>query len=139
MYLLDTNVISEMRKFRTGHGEASVFRWVKSVDSDALYLSAITVFEMESGVLRLMPKDVAQARLLGDWLHLRVLPKFTDHILPVDQAVALQCAALHVPKTKAYRDSLIAATALVHGMTVVTRNEKDFVPMGVPVLNPWVG
>jgi predicted nucleic acid-binding protein len=84
-----------------------------------------------------MQKDPVQGTMLDAWLHNRVLVEFAGRILSVDTDIALRCALLHVPKTQSYRDSLIAATALVHGMTVVTRNEKDFAPMGVRVVNPW--
>lgn len=139
MWLLDTNVISEMRKIRTGRADPSVVRWSKSLVQNDMYLSAITIFEMEIGVLKLMRKDIMQAQVLEEWLHKSVLPEFDGRILGVDTDVSLRCAALHTNQTKPYRDSLIAATALVHGLTVVTRNVKDFVRTGVKVLNPWEG
>jgi predicted nucleic acid-binding protein len=71
------------------------------------------------------------------WMDNHVLPEFAARVLPVDTAVAQRCARLHVPDRRAERDALIAATALVHGMTIVTRNIADFEPTGVPVLNPW--
>jgi predicted nucleic acid-binding protein len=136
MFLLDTNVISEMRKIQSGRADLRLSRWIQSVRSDDFYLSAITIFEMEVGVQLMMRKDPAQGRFLWDWLHAYVLPSFATRILVIDAEVSLRCAALHVPVTAPYHDSLIGATALVHGMTVVTRNVKDFVPMGVKVLNP---
>jgi predicted nucleic acid-binding protein len=102
-----------------------------------LYLSAITILELELGILQIGRKDAAQDALLRAWLGTLVLPAFDGRILPVDVAVAQRCAALHVPDPRAERDALIAATALVHGMTVVTRNVIDFTATGVPVLNPW--
>lgn len=75
--------------------------------------------------------------MLREWLERNVLPSFRDHILPIDVAVAQRCAALHVPNRRPDRDAFIGATALVHGMTVATRNVADFTPMGVPVVNPW--
>jgi len=139
MLLLDTMVISEMRKLEKGLGDPQVRRWLVAVDADSLYLSVITVSEMEAGHLSMLRKDVLQAGPLGEWLYQRVLPEFERRLLSVDRDVALRCAALHIPNPRPYRDSLIAATALVHGMTVVTRNVKDFEPMGVKVLNPWTG
>jgi toxin FitB len=139
MYLLDTNVISEMRKVMAGRGDRGVQRWSNSVPEDITYLSTITVLESETGILLMLRKDPIQARVLREWLHGYVLPRFAGRILGVDTEIALRCATLHVPVTAPYRDSLIAATALVHGMRVVTRNVKDFVPMGVGVLNPWEG
>ncbi len=139
MFLLDTNVISEMRRFRTGRANPLVQRSLAGIPHEALFLSAITIFEMEFGVQQMMRKDVVQGLLLEEWLHQRVLPEFRERILHVDAAVSLRCAGLHVPKTPDYRDSFIAATALVHGLTVVTRNVKDFQPLGCKVLNPWEG
>jgi predicted nucleic acid-binding protein len=137
MYLVDTNVISEMRKLQTGRANLGVERWSKSVEEQLLYLSDITILESETGVLLMERKDPMQARRLRDWLHGQVLPTFAGRILGVNTEIALRCAPLHVPITAPYRDALIAATALVHGLTVVTRNVKDFAPMGCKVLNPW--
>jgi len=137
MYLVDTNVISEIRKASAGRADPGVKRWFRSVRQDVVYLSDVSVIELQTGVLRMVRKDPEQATLLRTWLHEYVLPEFAGRILPVDTAVALRCAELHVPVTAPYRDSMIAATALVHGLTVVTRNVKDFQPMGVSVFNPW--
>lgn len=137
MFLLDTNVISELRKAGDGRADANVTRWLASVDAESLFLSVITVFELELGVLRLEKRDAAQGVRLRRWMDTRVLPEFSTRILQIDRAVALRCAPLHVPDPRSQHDAYIAATALVHGMTVVTRNEEDFAPMGVPMLNPW--
>jgi len=102
-------------------------------------LSAISVLELERGTLLMERRDPAQGAMLRSWMENLVMPSFAGRILPVDTPVALRCAALHVPDPKSYRDALIAATALVHGMTVVTRNVSDFEPSGVAVLNPWNG
>ena len=135
MYLLDTNVISEMRKTERAH--AKVKKWAESVDAAALFLSAVSVLEMEIGVRRIERRDRKQGLVLRSWLHTRILPAFAGRIIAVDTQVALKCAALHVPDPRSYRDSLIAASAIIHEMTVVTRNIADFEPMGVAVLNPW--
>lgn len=137
MWLLDTNVVSELRKVRSGSADAKVAQWADSVDASDLYLSAISVLELETGVLQIERRDASQGAILRAWLDQRVLPEFSGRILPVDTAVAQRCARLHVPDRRAERDALIAATALVHGMTVVTRNVADFVPTGVALLNPW--
>ena len=137
MLLLDTMVVSEMRKLEKGLGDPQVRRWLVGVDADSLYLSVITISEMEAGHLLMLRKDAVQAAPLGAWLYQRVLPEFERRLLSVDRDVALRCAALHIPDPRPYRDSLIAATALVHGMTVVTRNVKDFAGLGVVLLNPW--
>lgn len=138
-YLLDTNVVSELRKVRAGRADPQVARWADSVDVAQLYLSVVTVQELEIGVRLLERRDAAQGRVLRRWLDEQVLPAFAERILPVDTAVALRSAALHVPDPRPVRDSLIAATAAVHGMAVVTRNERDFDGTGVRVVNPWVG
>ena len=135
MYLLDTNVLSELRKARKA--DKHVAQWAASVDASALFVSTISLLELELGVLAMERKDTAQGQLLRAWLERHVLPEFTDRALPIDTAVALRCARLHVPNKRSERDALIAATALVHGMTVVTRNTHDFEPTGVGLLNPW--
>jgi predicted nucleic acid-binding protein len=102
-----------------------------------MFLSAITVMELELGTLLAEQRDAVQGAMLRSWLNGQVLPAYLGRILVVDVQVAVRCAALHVPDRRSERDALIAATALVHGMTVVTRNVADFAPTGVPVLNPW--
>ena len=137
MFLLDTNVVSELRKIRLGKADLHVTEWADSVDAGSLYISAITVLELEVGILQLERKDPRQGASLRTWFDMLVLPEFNDRIFPVDTAVAQRCARLHVPDPSAKRDAMIAATALVHGMTVVTRNIADFEVTGVPLLNPW--
>ncbi len=137
MYLLDTNVVSELRKVRAARADANVIRWSNSVDAAALYLSVITIQELETGILRLETRDLEQGAMLRTWLLGHVLPVFAGRLLPVDLAVSRQSARLHVPDPRPVRDALIAATGLVHGMIVVTRNVADFLPTGVSVLNPW--
>jgi toxin FitB len=137
MFVLDTNVVSELRKVRTGKADANVAAWTTTVDAAALFVSAITIMELETGVLRVEQRDVKQGAMLRAWLDQHVLPEFTGRVLSVDTAVAQRCARLHVPDPRSERDALIAATALVHGMTVVTRNVADFSATGVPILNPW--
>ena len=137
MYVLDTNVLSELRKVRLGKADVNVAAWSESVDAADLFLSAITIMELELGVLSIERKDATQGAVLRRWLERQVLPEFSERILPVDTAVAQRCARLHVPNKRNERDALIAATALVHGMTVVTRNVADFEPSGVAIANPW--
>ncbi len=136
MYLLDTNVISALR--RPDKVEPLLRAWAASVPVSRFYLSVISVLEIEHGVLLKMRKDEKQGALLRAWVDDEVLPRFEGRILPIDTDVALQCARLHVPDPQPERDALIAATALVHRLTVVTRNVNDFLPTGVQVLNPWV-
>ena len=137
MYLLDTNVVSQLRKAKSGKADANVVVWAASVPAGGLFISAITVLELEMGVLQLERRDASQGAVLRSWMASHVLPAFAGRVLPVDVAVALQCAQLHVPNRCAERDALIAATALVHGMTVVTRNVADFQSTGAPMLSPW--
>ena len=137
MYLLDTNVVSELRKARTGKADARVAAWAQATPASAMFLSAISVLELELGILLVERRDGAQAALLRAWLDQHVLPAFEGRILPVDTAVARCCTRLHVPDPRAERDALIAATALTHGLTVVTRNVGDFAATNVGVLNPW--
>ena len=137
MYLLDTNVVSEMRKIRAGKADPHVAAWADSVDADDLYLSVITHEELEIGLLLTERRDPAQGAMLRAWLHKFVFPAFAARTLAVDVAVVERSAALHVPDPRPVRDCLIAATALVHGMTVVTRNVIDFETTGAAVFNPW--
>jgi predicted nucleic acid-binding protein len=137
MYLLDTNVASELRKAGGSRIDPQVANWIASVPEGTTFLSAITVLEVERGVLRIERRDPAQGAILRDWAQSELLKAFAGRILPVDEAVALRCAPLHVPDPRSERDALIAATALVHGLTVVTRNVRDFDSTGVPLLNPW--
>jgi predicted nucleic acid-binding protein len=139
MYLLDTNVVSELRKIRFGKAHRQVAAWADSVDAADLYLSVITIQELEVGVLLAERRDPAQGAVLRTWLNAHVLPAFSGRILTVDTAVALRSARQYVPDLRPVRDGLIAATALVHGMTVVTRNVADFLPTGVATLDPWAG
>ena len=137
MYLLDTNVISELRKAKSGKADKNVVSWANNVSATRLFLSVITIWEIETGVLLVERRDPSQGAVLRSWLNAHVLPAFTERILPFDTAVAQRCARLHVPDRRSDRDSIIAATALVHGMTIVTRNVDDFEPTGVEILNPW--
>ncbi len=138
MYLLDTNVISEIRKIASGRCDENVSRWARTVGPGQIFLSAMTIQELETGVLQAEnSNDKAKAALLRRWLNEQVVGAFQGRIIPMDEAVAIKCAALHVPDPAPLEDSIIAATALVHGLTVVTRNTQDFARTGVKLLNPW--
>lgn len=137
MFLLDTNVVSEIRKVKAGRADPNVASWARTAPGNSLFLSVIVVHELELGVLLAERRDPAQGALLRAWLDGHVLPAFAGRILDVDIVAARRGAALHVPDPRPVRDGLIAATALIHAMTVVTRNVADFIPTGVPVLNPW--
>ncbi len=138
MYLLDTNVISELRKGKSGRADGNVIKWAVDKDANALYISVITLLEIKTGILQVARKDPDQANMLSDWLQSHVVPAFSNRVLSIDTAVALKCAELHVPDPRSDRDALIAATGLVHGMTIVTRNVADFNATGVDIINPWL-
>jgi predicted nucleic acid-binding protein len=137
MYVLDTNFVSELRKAKAGNANQRVIAWASSVPAGSLYISAITVLELEMGVLQIERRDRAQGSVMRAWLDEHVMPAFAGRILAVDAPVALRCARLHVPDRVAERDALIAATALVHGMTVVTRNVGDFATTKAALIDPW--
>jgi toxin FitB len=137
MYLLDTNVIAEMRKVTSGKADMRFAKWAKSVDANRLYVSTITLMELELGVSLKERKDKKQGAALRLWLDKQVLPEFAQRTIVFDTAVAIHCARLHVPDKRSERDAMIAASAIVHGMAVVTRNTADFKATGVRLLNPW--
>jgi predicted nucleic acid-binding protein len=137
MYLLDTNVVSELRKARAGKADKNVVAWAAGMPVARLFVSVIVIQELEIGVLLAERRDPPQGRILRTWLEAHVLSAFDDRIVPIDTTVARRSAALHVPDPRPVRDALTAATALVHGMTVVTRNVNDFRQTGVPLINPW--
>jgi toxin FitB len=137
VYLLDINVLSELRKIAAGKADKKVTKWANSVDAAELYLSTITIQEIEIGIVLLERKDLAQANVFRRWLEEQVLPSFEKRILSVDVSVARRSARFYIPDPKPIRDSLIAATSVVHAMVMVTRNVADFKLLGVNVLNPW--
>ncbi len=135
MFVLDTNVISELR-----HGKpqqsADVRRWAAGQPASRLFLSAITLLELEIGILALERRTPPQGSALRTWL-VGVRAAFAGRILPFTDNTAPVCASLHVPHPRSERDAMIAATAIEHGFTVVTRNVSDFVDTGVALVNPW--
>jgi predicted nucleic acid-binding protein len=135
MFLLDTNVISELR--RPDRANTNVVNWASAIPAASIFLSAISILEIELGALQIARRDAAQGAVLRAWIDDQILPRFEGRILAVDTAVAQRCARLHVPDPRADRDALIAATAPFHALTVVTRNVADFELVGVALLNPW--
>lgn len=138
-FLLDTNVISELRKAGDGRADTNVTAWVAAQDATTFLVSAITILELERGVLSVQRRDPKQGGRLRKWLDDHVRPQFAGRILPIDDAIATRCAQLHIPDRRNEADALIAATALVHNLSVVTRNVKDFHETGVVFIDPWQG
>jgi predicted nucleic acid-binding protein len=138
MYVLDTNVVSELRKAKDGRADKHVTAWAIGVLPSSLFVSVITTLELELGVLLVERRDPVRGGVLRAWLDHRVLPDFADRVLPIDTEVARRCARLHVPNPQGERDALIAATALLHGMTVLTRDATELGRTGVQVINPWL-
>ncbi|MDB5438726.1 MAG: hypothetical protein JWM33_1153 [Caulobacteraceae bacterium] len=137
MYLIDTNVVSESRKIASGKADPAVINWLSRTDPSTTFISAMTLFELELGVGRVERRDPAQGSALRRWLDRTVKPGFQGRVLPMDSEIAVACAGLHIPDPAGERDAWIAATALVHGLTLVTRNVRDFAASRVATLNPW--
>ena len=138
MYLLDTVVVSETRKIRTGRADPGVASWVAQVDHDLAYISAITIQELELGVLLAERRDPASGTILRHWLDTDVYEAFNRRTLPVDATVARLAASLHVPDPAPANDALIGATAIANNMVLATRTARDFERFpGLEVLNPW--
>ena len=133
--LVDTNVVSELR--RRQRAAQSVVAWSERIDAADLHLSVVSLLELERGALLVARRDAAQGGALSQWIEGQVIPSFGGRLLPVDVAVARRAARLHVPDPRPDRDALIGATALVHRLTLATRNVRDFASMGVPIVNPW--
>jgi predicted nucleic acid-binding protein len=135
MFVIDTNVVSEFRRIE--RADAGLQAWAAETPLSDMYMSVVTILELERGILLKSRKDPAGGAVLRQWLDLQILPLFAGRILPVDTQVAQRCAALHLPVTRPELDAMIAATALEHGMSVVTRNVRDFEGMGVKMVCPW--
>ncbi|NTB04144.1 type II toxin-antitoxin system VapC family toxin [Agrobacterium tumefaciens] len=136
-YLLDTNVVSELRKVGDGKADLNVTTWLGAKDSRDLYISAITILELERGILSIQRRDIEQGSRLRAWMDSRVRPEFAERILSINEAIATRCAHLHILDRRNEADALIAATAIVHGLVVVTRNIHDFQGTGVVLVDPW--
>lgn len=136
-YLVDTNLLGEMRRYGHGRAHPAVAAWLRERDPATLYLSAIVLFETELGIRQMERRDAVQGAMLRGWLGAGVRPLFGSRVLPVDGTVASLAASYHVPNPASFPDSLIAATAVVHGLTVATRSAEDFRFPGVAVVNPW--
>ncbi|RZK11431.1 MAG: type II toxin-antitoxin system VapC family toxin [Flavobacterium sp.] len=137
MYLLDTNIVSQIRKIHHPHCSITFKQWFECVDLNLCYLSVITMFEIEQGILRKERTDPIQGKLLRDWFEQKIQPEFNDRILNLNPVIALKTAQLHVPNPASLTDSFIGATALQHNLTLITRNIKDFQSFGIKLFNPF--
>lgn len=137
MLLLDTNVVSELRKVASGRAHPNVVVWNETVDPAETFISSVVLHELEIGVRLVEHNDPVAGKVLRNWLENTVLTTFSGRILPLDEAAAVQAARWHVPDPKPINDAYIAATALTRRMTLVTRNTRDFDGMGVTLVNPW--
>jgi len=137
MYLLDTHVISELRKAKAGRCDSGVARWAAGVARQNLYMSAISLLELENSVAKAERRDRLQAAPLRAWLDDQVMKAFDGRILPVDAGVVRKRAALSHAESKNERDALMAATAQVHGLVLVTRTPGAFKSARLKLFNPW--
>jgi len=137
MYLLNTNIISELKKLDSGKIHPQVQRWAYSINLMQTKISVVSIIEIRTGILSLARKDQAQAASLDNWFTNRLLPAYRTRTLSVDTEVALICAQLHIPAKRPINDAYIAATAIAHNLTLVTRNVRDF--QGLPLIleNPF--
>lgn len=136
MYLLDTPVIAELRRAKSGLADEHVTRWASNVPAQNLFVSVLSLLELESGIAEVQRKDRALGAALHTWIDVTVPAAFEGRILSVDLAVTKKRATLPFSETKD-RDALLAATALTHGLTVVTRNLSSYRFSKVKLFNPW--
>ena len=132
-YLLDTDILSDARRTRS----SALMAWLRDRDVGDLAISVVTMLELERGIRRKERTDPVGGASLRLWLDDDVRPMFADRILPVDERTAVTAAALHIPDPMSEMDALIAATAMVHDLTLVTRNVRDFHRTTARLLNPW--
>ena len=137
MYLLDTNLISEIRKMPKGKCDQGVEQWVKTTSQNLMFTSAVVLMELERGILAMERKDMAQGTMLRTWFEKDVLPAFQSKILSVNEQTARICAKLHIPDHTPENDAWVAASAIQHNLVLVTRNTDDFARTGVRLLNPF--
>ena len=138
MILLDTNVVSELRKIGSGRADPRVAEWDRQQKADQLFLSVMSLYEIEQAILLLERRDPKQSQVLRTWLDGMLIPAFAGRIIAVDVPVAAMAARLQIPNPRPIADSLIAATAIIHGLTIATRNTGDFQGLPVALFNPWL-
>ena len=134
-FLLDTNVVSELR--RGAKCDARVAAWQAAHSPSVCHLSVISLMEIRLGIELVRRRDPKHGEILQSWYDTKVRSAFSKRTLPVTPEIAEKCAELHAERTRPFRDSLILATALSHNLTVVTRNTKDFSDSAARILNPW--
>jgi predicted nucleic acid-binding protein len=134
-FLLDTNVISELRK--RARRDRNVDDWRSNIADREAFVSAVTMMEIRRGILSLRSRDPAQAGVLQEWYETKLKPIFRGNVLSVDLEVAEYCSVLMNRRPRALADALIAATAYVGGLTLATRNVRDFRDCGVDIVDPW--
>lgn len=137
MYLLDTNIISEIRKLAKNKCDKNVADWVRSTSKDLMFTNAVVMMELERGVMSIERKDTTQGELLRHWFEMDVKPAFHGKILKIDEQTAQICAKLHIPDYAPENDAWIAACAIQHNLVLVTRNTADFARTGVKLFNPF--
>ena len=137
MYLLDTNILSETRKIRTGKANQSVIDWLADTPEHLLYVNAVVLMEVERGILAKERKDPQQGEVLRQWFVHVVKPTFAERTFVVDENTARICAKLHIPDHTPENDAWVAASAIQHNLVLVTRNTDDFARTGVRLLNPF--
>lgn len=137
MYLFDTNIVSEMRKIKRGDADKQLVTWLQSVSHTDFYTNAVVLMELQRGILGKVRKDPQQAKNLENWFQTAVKTMFEGRILPIDETTATICARLHVPNLTPENDAWIAASAIQHNLTLVTRNTKDFQHPNLRVFNPF--
>ncbi len=136
MYLLDTNVLSEIRKVKQNKANKNVVQWLKTVTGRELCTSVVVLMEIKKGILRVSRKDEQQAKHLESW-YFGIKQTFANRIFHIDDVTADICATLHTPNPAPANDAWIASTALQHDLTLVTRNVNDFDIKGLKLLNPF--
>jgi toxin FitB len=130
-------VLSELRKVGDGKADPNVTAWISAQDSRDLYVSVITILELARGILSIQRRDNDQGSRLRPWMDSRVRPEFAGRMISIDEVIATRCAHLHIPDRRNEADALIAATAIVHRLVVVTRTIQDFQGTGAVLVDPW--